>query len=271
MHGFESVADSDTACLQRHLLHVDLPEALNAPQDCGPSSTARRGHERGTCVRTNDRSWSGSVTENREAGGQLASRLQVVPVPVSMLSASSRIGICISPARGFKQLDGVACRVVEQDLLAAHAGDNLVSEMGSRLAQRLDFAREVVDLELYAVPAAWLGLATIGHGLGGTPGTEGRVQQEAEVASRDDCEAGGGPELDAEAETLRVEGDCRIHIIDYVTHGDWSHGELSCFLAVLSQLYNEQHQRRRAAPAAACCCYPACTRVTTCCNSNSTC
>jgi hypothetical protein len=82
---------------------------------------------------------------------------------------------------------------------------------------------------LYAVPPAWLGLATIGHGLGGSPGTGGRVQQEAEVASRDDCEAGGGPELEDETETLGIEGDCRIHIIDYVTHGDGSHRQFSLF------------------------------------------
>src|SRR5882724_9132897 len=142
-------------------------------------------------------------------------------------SASHVAGTSLT--RGFKQFDGIACRVVEQDLLSAHASDNVVAEVGSRLAQRLDFAHEVGDLELYAVPAAWLGLAAIGHGLGGTPRTDGRVQQEAEVASRDDCEAGGGPELDAEAETLGVEGDCRIHIIDYVTHGDWSHRQLSLF------------------------------------------
>src|SRR2546425_7942844 len=77
----------------------------------------------------------------------------------------------ISPARRFKQFDRIACRVVEQDLLAPHAGDDVVSEMGSSLAQRRDFTREVVDLKLYAVPAAWLGLATIGHGLGGAPET----------------------------------------------------------------------------------------------------
>src|SRR5437867_7765435 len=134
-----------------------------------------------------------------------------------------------SLTRGFKQFDGITCRVVEQDLPSAHAGDNVVAEMDSRLAKRLDFTREVGDLELYAVPAAWLGLATIGHGLGGTPGTDRRVQQEAEVASRNDCEAGGGPELNSETETLDVEGDCRIHIIDYVTYGDWSHRQLSLF------------------------------------------
>src|SRR3989442_10658179 len=138
----------------------------------------------------------------------------------SVSSASHVAGTSLT--RRFKKVDGIAGRGVEQDLLSAHAGNNVVAEVGSRLAQRLDFARKVGDLELYAGPAPWLRLASIGHGLGGTPGTDGRVQQEAEVASRDDCEAGGGSELDSEAETLGVEGDCRIHIIDYVTHGDWS-------------------------------------------------
>src|SRR5437667_10373166 len=112
-----------------------------------------------------------------------------------------------SLTRGFKQLDGITCRVVDQDLPSAHAGDNVVAEMDSRLAKRLDFTREVGDLELYAVPAAWLGLATVGNGLGGAPGTDGRVQQEAEVASRDDCAAGGGPARRPETQTLAVDGE----------------------------------------------------------------
>src|SRR2546426_11169138 len=85
----------------------------------------------------------------------------------SVSSASHVAGTSLT--RRFKQFDGVAGRVVEQDLLSAHAGNNVVAGVGSRLAQRLDFARKVGDLEVYAGPAAWLRLSAIGHGLGGAP------------------------------------------------------------------------------------------------------
>src|SRR5262245_54027064 len=131
-----------------------------------------------------------------------------------------------SPARGFKEFDGIAGRIVDEDLLAAHPGDDLVSEVDSRLAQRLDFARQVVDLELDAIPPTWLGLATIGHGLGGSSGAAGRAQQEAEVAACHDRETRGGPERHAEAEPLGVEGNGRIHVMDDVPHGNWRHVDL---------------------------------------------
>jgi hypothetical protein len=148
-----------------------------------------------------------------------------------------------SPARRLEQFDRIACRVVEQDLPSAHTGDDVVAEVGSRLAQRLDFACKVVDLELYAVPSAWLGLATIGHGLGGSPGTGGRVQEEAEIASRYDGKAGSGPELDGETETLGIERESRIHIIDDVTHADRSHRQTSWLPTNDRSAYNAGAQR----------------------------
>ena len=53
--------------------------------------------------------------------------------------------------------------------------------MRLRVAQRLDLAGEIVNLKLDAVPAAWLRIAPVGHGLARSAGT-GLVEQEAQVA-----------------------------------------------------------------------------------------
>ena len=65
-----------------------------------------------------------------------------------------------------EEFDRIACRVVEQDLFAAVANNNIIAEVRPGLAQRLDFAGKVRDLELNPVPAARLWRTTIRHGLG---------------------------------------------------------------------------------------------------------
>src|SRR5215212_5120465 len=89
---------------------------------------------------------------------------------------------------GLEKFDGVAGRVLEQDLLAAPALDDLIAEASPRVAYGLNLVGEVVDLQLDAVPAARLGPPAVGHGLARSAGT-GLVQQEAQVASREDREA----------------------------------------------------------------------------------
>ena len=44
----------------------------------------------------------------------------------------------LSLARRFEQLDGIAGRVVEEDLLAAEPGDDVVAKSCSSFAERLD-------------------------------------------------------------------------------------------------------------------------------------
>src|SRR5215208_7008260 len=99
--------------------------------------------------------------------------------------------------------------------------DDLVAEVRLRVAQRLDLAAEIVNLKLDAVPAAWLRIAPVRHGLARSAGT-GLVEQEAQVASREDRET-GGVKLYTEAEPLGVERDCRLDVMDYVTHADRGH------------------------------------------------
>jgi hypothetical protein len=56
--------------------------------------------------------------------------------------------------QGFEEFDVVAGPVFQQDLLGADASDDLIAEPCPGAAQALDFARQVLDFQLDAVPAA---------------------------------------------------------------------------------------------------------------------
>src|SRR5215211_7119539 len=122
----------------------------------------------------------------------------------------------------FEKFDEVAGGVLKQDLLAAPATDDLVAKVRPRVAYGPNLAGEVVDLQLDAVPAARLGFPAVGHGLA-CPASAGLVQQEAQVASREDRETGGGVKLDAKAKPPSVERDRLLDVINYVTHTDRGH------------------------------------------------
>src|ERR1700735_515244 len=62
-----------------------------------------------------------------------------------------------------EELDGVARRVVNDDLLAADAGDDLVAEPDAASSQFLDRGSEVSDLDAEAVPASRLLHPAVGH------------------------------------------------------------------------------------------------------------
>src|SRR5439155_4317796 len=123
----------------------------------------------------------------------------------------------------FEQLDRVARRIVEKDLLSAETRDDIVAKAGSRLTQSLDLTGEILDLESDAVPATWLRSAPIWHGLSRSSSTGRRAQQEPEVAAREDDKARGRLALDAEAEMLGVKCTRRTDIVDDVTNADGCH------------------------------------------------
>jgi hypothetical protein len=89
-----------------------------------------------------------------------------------------------------EELDWVAGGIVDQDLLAARPGDDVVAEAQPGGAQPLDFAGEVLDDQVDAVPAAGSGCAAVGHRSSGRAG--GAAQQQTQVASDDVGERGGG-------------------------------------------------------------------------------
>lgn len=53
---------------------------------------------------------------------------------------------------GFKQFNRVARRVIQQNLIAAHAGDDLVAKVNSGFTQGRDFAGKITYFKLKAVP-----------------------------------------------------------------------------------------------------------------------
>ncbi len=63
-----------------------------------------------------------------------------------------------------EQLNGIAGRVVEQDLRAAGSGDDVVAEVHAGLAEAFDLGREVVDDEVDAVPSPGRGWLPSGMG-----------------------------------------------------------------------------------------------------------
>src|SRR5262249_55650939 len=116
-----------------------------------------------------------------------------------------------------------ASRVVEQDLLATVADNNIIAEVRPCLAQCLHFGGKIRDLKLDTVPATRLRFTAIRHGLGCSAPACWCVQHQAEVATRQACETRGGVKYDAETEQLRVEGDRCVDVIDDIPNAYSSH------------------------------------------------
>ena len=81
----------------------------------------------------------------------------------------------------FGQLDQVAGRILEEDLLDLDAGDDVVARAGPSVAQLLDAGVEVGDLQGEAVPPAGFLLGPIRHG-GATATAAGDAEQHPKVA-----------------------------------------------------------------------------------------
>jgi hypothetical protein len=117
-----------------------------------------------------------------------------------------------------EELDRVAGGVVEQDLLAARAGDHVVAEAQSGGPQPFDLSGKIVDDQVNAVPTAGVGGAAVGHRSSGRAG--GTAQQQTQLAPDDVRERGRGAGAELEAEVRGVEGDGLFHVVDHVTDTD---------------------------------------------------
>jgi hypothetical protein len=133
-----------------------------------------------------------------------------------------------SGRRRLEQLDGIASRVIQQDLPATKPAHDVVAEPRSRLAQAVDLAVEIIDLQLDPVPAARLGPATIRHRLGGPTRAAHCVHQQPQIAAREHGEAGRGVQLNGEAEPLGIERDRCIDVVDDVADADSGHRSAPC-------------------------------------------
>src|SRR5689334_6794232 len=88
----------------------------------------------------------------------------------------------LGPGR-LEQLHRVAGRVLQQDLLAAHAGDDLVAETGTVLPQLRHRGRQIGDLDREAVPAAGLGQAAVRHGLAAAGTAARSAEHQPQIAA----------------------------------------------------------------------------------------
>src|SRR3954454_24796386 len=84
-----------------------------------------------------------------------------VSVPLQVTGSGARFQADSLPPRQprlvpgrLEQLDGIAGWILEEDLLAAGAGDDVVPEVGAACPQRLDEGREVGHLDREAVPSS---------------------------------------------------------------------------------------------------------------------
>src|SRR6185312_10434789 len=84
---------------------------------------------------------------------------------------------------GLEQLDRIPGRVLDEDLLAADAGHDLVTEAGAGVTELRDQRLDVLDLELEAVPATGLRHPPVRHRLPAAARSARRAQHEAEVAA----------------------------------------------------------------------------------------
>ena len=99
-----------------------------------------------------------------------------------------------------EELDDVAGRILEQDLLAAGPFDDVVAERRAGVAEPGDLGVDVVDDEVDAVPAAGSGLGAVRH----RPPRRARRpgEQQPQVAALDVGERGRGARQHLEAEQL---------------------------------------------------------------------
>src|SRR3954454_17283996 len=107
-----------------------------------------------------------SVRASRPCGPRTSSRTRV------------RAALC-----GLEELDRVPGGGVEQDLLAARAGDDVVAKAQAGRAQSRDVGREVLDDEMNAVPATGPGRAAVRHWAPG--GARPAAQQQSEPPTHD--------------------------------------------------------------------------------------
>src|SRR3954465_3945558 len=92
------------------------------------------------------------------------------------------------------------------------------------MPQRLHQARWIVELNLNAIPAAWLGSPPIRHGLASAPAAAWRVQQQPQIPPREHGESRARVHLHVEPEVLSVERDRRIDVVHDIADADRSHG-----------------------------------------------
>ena len=109
--------------------------------------------------------------------------------------------------------------IVEQDLLAARAADDVVAKRQPGGAQPLDLGGDVVDDQVDAVPAARL-RAVRPSGIGRPAELVGPAEQQSQPAADDVGERRRCARAQLEAEVGGVEGDGVLDVVDHVADAD---------------------------------------------------
>src|SRR6478672_6827712 len=159
-------------------------------------------------------------------------------------AASTRAAVCTCPAIGgrryhhagpsgrsepgfragrLEQLDWIAGRVLDEDLHATHAGDDLVAKSGAVLAQSCHRGLEVLDLELEAIPSSGLRYGPVRHRLAASGLPARRAQDQPQISVREHREAGRRVHVLVEAELAAVEVDRGVDVVDDVADADLGH------------------------------------------------
>lgn len=138
--------------------------------------------------------------------------------------------------QGLEQLDRVAGRVFDQDLLAANPGHDLVAEMRSGAAQPLHQRIQVIDLQREAVPAAGLLLGAVRHRLPAAALRVGCAEHQAQLTPGQHRKCRGRVHHQLEFQPFSVEADGRFHIPNDIT-------DLYCrhFASLLDPACREPH------------------------------
>lgn len=117
-----------------------------------------------------------------------------------------------------EELDRIPGWIVDEDLLAAGSGDNLVAERQPRGTEPFYLGGNVVDEQVDAVPPARFRLTSVRHRPGG--GALRPAEEQAQIPSQNIGEGRRLVRLQREAEMTRVEGDRSVDVVDDVTDID---------------------------------------------------
>src|SRR6185437_16761190 len=116
--------------------------------------------------------------------------------------------------------------IVDQHLLSANAGHEVVPKMNSLLAQRFSEPVQIRYLKRYPVPATRRRFRPVGHRLTAAASLTRRAQQQAQVSPVEHRECWRRMHRQSKAQMLGVERNGCIDIVDDVTHTDCCHGRI---------------------------------------------
>ena len=118
-------------------------------------------------------------------------------------------------SRGLEQLDRIAIRILDLDLLAARPGLHVVPKTEAGLLQGLDERGKIVDPQHDTVPSARFLLLTVRHRP--RSGRLWTAEQNVRVAERDVGKRGKLLVFEREAQMCRVERDRASHVSDLIS------------------------------------------------------